>query len=63
MLQVSKDGGKTWGAERWMDMGALGDYKARAKWNRLGMARNWTFRLKISDPVKRVVLGAYVTGA
>lgn len=63
MLQVSKDGGKTWGAERWADMGKIGEHKTRAKWNRLGQARNWTFRLKISDPVKRVVLGAYVTGA
>lgn len=63
MLQVSKDGGHTWGAERWVSMGKIGEYAKRAKWNRLGQSRNWTFRLRISDPVKRVVLGAYVTGA
>ncbi|MFA6204452.1 MAG: packaged DNA stabilization protein [Gallionella sp.] len=63
MLQVSKDGGHTWGAERWVSMGKLGEYTKRAKWNRLGQSRNWTFKLKISDPVKRVILGAYVTGA
>lgn len=62
MLQVSKDGGHTWGAERWASMGKAGEYAKRAKWNRLGQARDWTFRLRISDPVKRVVLGAYVTG-
>lgn len=62
MLQISKDGGHTWGAERWVSMGKIGKFMQRAKWNRLGQARNWTFKLKISDPVKRVLLGAYVTG-
>ncbi len=63
MLQVSKDGGHTWGAERWVSMGKIGEYAKRAKWNRLGQGRDWVFKLRISDPVKRVVLGAYVTGA
>lgn len=62
MLQISKDGGHTWGAERWISMGKIGEYKRRAKWNRLGQSRNWTFKIRISDPVKRVILGAYVTG-
>lgn len=60
MLQISKDGGHTWGAERWVSMGKLGEYTRRAKWNRLGQSRNWTFKLKISDPVKRVLLGAWI---
>lgn len=60
MLQISKDGGHTWGAERWVSMGKLGQYSRRAKWNRLGQSRNWTFKLKISDPVKRVLLGAFI---
>ncbi len=63
MLQISKDGGHTWGAERWVSMGKIGEYTKRAKWNRLGQSRDWTFKLKISDPVKRAILGAYVTGA
>lgn len=62
MLQISKDGGHTWGAERWVSMGRIGEYTKRAIWNRLGQARDWTFRLRVSDPVKRVVLGAYVVG-
>ena len=62
MLSVSKDGGHTWGAERWVSMGKIGKYMQRAKWNRLGQARNWTFRIRISDPVKRVLMGAYVSG-
>lgn len=60
MLQISKDGGHTWGAERWVSMGKIGQYTRRARWSRLGQARNWTFRLRISDPVKRVLLGAYI---
>lgn len=61
MLQVSKDGGHTWGAERWASMGKIGEYTQRAKWNRLGQARDFVFRFRISDPVKRVILGAYLT--
>ncbi|MHB1098444.1 MAG: hypothetical protein ACYCZR_02700 [Burkholderiales bacterium] len=61
MLQISKDGGHTFGPERWASMGKIGEYTKRAKWNRLGQARDWTFRLRISDPVKRVILGAYIT--
>ena len=62
MLQISKDGGHTWGAERWVGMGKIGEYTRRANWPRLGQSRNWTFRLRISDPVKRVLLGAYIEG-
>lgn len=59
MLQVSKDGGHTWGNERWTDLGALGNYRSRAVWRRLGRARDWVFRLRITDPVKPVFVGAW----
>ena len=58
MLQISHDGGVTWSSELWRDMGRIGRYKARAKWNRLGTSRAPIFRLRITDPVYRVVLGA-----
>jgi hypothetical protein len=61
MMQASGDGGHTWGPERWRSMGKIGEYKARARWLRCGSARDFVFRLRISDPVKRVILGAYVT--
>lgn len=61
MMQVSKDGGHTWGAERFASMGQIGEYRARALWTKLGMARDFTFRFSISDPVKRTLLGAWVT--
>lgn len=61
MMQVSKDGGHTWGAERFASMGKIGEYRRRALWTKLGMARVFTFRFTISDPVKRALLGAWVT--
>jgi hypothetical protein len=60
MLRVSKDGGHSWGNERWRSMGKIGEYKQRAIWNRLGVARDWRFQLSISDPIKRVILTAFV---
>jgi hypothetical protein len=60
MLQVSKDGGRTYGAERWRSLGKIGEYTNRAVWRNLGLGRQWTFKIKISDPNKRYILGAYV---
>lgn len=59
MLQVSTDGGHTWGPEQWTSFGAVGDYKARAVWRRVsGIARDVVFKFRITDPVKRVIFGA-----
>lgn len=59
MLQVSRDGGHTWGSEQWRSFGAIGQYKARAVWNSLGCARDWVFKFRITDPVKVVMVGAW----
>ena len=59
MLQISRDGGKTWGAEIWRGFGAVGKYTTRAVWRRLGRARNWTFKVRVTDPVKSVFIGAW----
>ncbi len=59
MLQVSKDGGKTWGKERWISGGKKGEYLKRLRWFRIGNStKSITFRLRITDPVFRVLLGA-----
>lgn len=57
-LDWSDDGGHTWSNERTSTLGNIGQYKARAKWNRLGRSRDRIPRITISDPVKRVILGA-----
>lgn len=58
MLQVSKDGGHTWGNELWRSLGAQGQYARRVTWKRLGVAKDWVFRFKVSDPVKIVIMNA-----
>ena len=58
MLRVSKDGGHVWGVERWRSIGAQGQYKRRVIWRRLGIADDWLFHLKVSDPVKTVFMNA-----
>lgn len=60
MMQVSKDGGHSWGVERWVSFGKIGEYLQRAIWRRLGQSRVFTFKFRITDPVKRVILGAVV---
>jgi hypothetical protein len=60
MLQISKDGGRTWGNERWRSFGALGEYRRRCIWRKCGRARNFTFRVRISDPVKVAIMGAAI---
>lgn len=57
MLQISKDGGQTWGNELWRSLGKHGEFRKRAIWYRLGTARNFNFRIKVYDPVYRVVMG------
>jgi hypothetical protein len=59
MLQWSDDGGYTWSNEHHVSAGEIGKYRTRARFNRLGTARDRVFRIAMSDPVKWVVLNAY----
>jgi hypothetical protein len=60
MLQWSDDGGHTWSHEHWVSLGAQGQYLARALWRRLGRSRQRVYRVRISDTVKRAIIGARV---
>lgn len=60
MLAISKDNGHTYGTEQWCDLGSIGEFRQRAIWRRLGQSRDWVFKWRITDPVKRVILGASV---
>lgn len=65
MLDISDDGGATWdGPQVWQSAGRLGEYgnRTQLRWDRLGKSWDRTFRLTISDPVKRVVYGARCPG-
>ena len=59
MLRYSNDGGFTWSSEKWRSLGRKGKYENRARWNRLGEFRQRVLEISITDPVERVVMGAY----
>lgn len=64
MLDFSDDGGHTWSSESWTladnSAGAIGNYKTRVKWNRLGKSRDRIFRVKMTDPVKTIWIDAQI---
>lgn len=51
MLQLSRDGGKTWSSEEWRSAGETGAYLRRVRWLRQGRYRDGVIRLTVSDPV------------
>ena len=51
MMRYSDDGGHTWSSELWRDIGKIGKYKTRVKWNKLGRSRDRVYDVFISDPV------------
>ena len=55
MMQYSKDNGNVWSTERWKSLGAIGKTQTRVIWRRCGSARNFTFRIRVTDPVKFVI--------
>lgn len=60
ILSVSKDAGRTWSPEFFGGMGRVGKYFTRVCFRRLGIGRIFTFRIKITDPVKVSLIGAYL---
>jgi hypothetical protein len=59
-LSVSSDGGFTYGNEMTRSLGKVGEYKRKIYWDRLGRARNRTFKVVISSPVKVVLVGCLI---
>lgn len=60
MLRWSDDGGMTWSNEHWCSAGAIGEYKNRVLWRRLGSSRDRIFEISGSDPVKTAIVAAYI---
>jgi hypothetical protein len=58
MLRWSNDGGMTWSNEHWRSIGAVGKYRARAIWRRLGQARDRVYEISVSDPVNAIIVSA-----
>lgn len=60
MLRYSDDGGRTWSNELWRSLGAIGEYRTRAIWRKLGQFWQRQIRLRITDPVRRFVIAYYM---
>jgi hypothetical protein len=60
VLQMSNDGGQTWSNELQANIGAMGRYRTRARWHRLGSSRDRLFRIIVSDPVPVQILSAHL---
>ena len=58
MLSWSEDDGRTWSSDMEASLGAIGQYRRRARFLRLGRSYNRSWRFRITDPVKVAVLGA-----
>ena len=59
-LQISNDGGKTWGNERSVSAGAQGAYRTRVRFRRLGMARDRVYEVSVTDPIPWRMISAYI---
>jgi hypothetical protein len=62
MLDWSDDGGRTWSSEHWRSLGAMGAFKSRAVWRRMGRARDRVYRYAITDRVRRTLIQAIWEG-
>ncbi len=59
MIQISADGGQTWGPERWVSAGKIGAYDTRALLLNCGRYRDGAIRVVVSDPVAWSLLSAH----
>lgn len=60
-LRVSKDGGMSFGPVKRAKMGKIGESQNRVVYRRLGQAVDWVLEVSTTDPVRVVMLGAYIT--
>lgn len=58
VFRWSDDGGHTWSNEREVEIGKIGERRKRVIVRRLGISRDRVYEVKITDPVKVVLIGA-----
>lgn len=51
ILQISYDGGMTWGRERVCGAGQIGNYLTRVRWQGNGSGRDVAFKIVMTDPI------------
>lgn len=60
ILRASNDGGKTYGNQRTATAGALGKYRTRVRFWKLGTSSDRVYKLTVSDPIPwRIIDGYY----
>ncbi len=60
MVRCSKDGGFTWGNERRITAGRVGEFFNRINTWQWGQGREWVFEVSCTDPVTWNLIGAYI---
>jgi hypothetical protein len=58
-FQYSKDSGHTWSSWKQVSLGQQGEYKDRVVFSRLGQARSFTPRVRITSPVPVTLISAF----
>lgn len=61
MIACSKDNGRTYSTDRYMSLGAVGSYLTRVITRQWGSARDFVFRIQMTDPVKFILNDGAVT--
>jgi hypothetical protein len=62
MMQVSKDGGRTFGSPRTASIGKVGQYRGpRVIFRRLGSGRDFVFKFTMTDPVPFIIIDGSAT--
>ena len=54
-LDISDDGGRTFRTISTRTLGKVGEYRARARWLRLGRSRDRVYRMRLSDDARRYI--------
>lgn len=60
VLEMSRDGGFTWGNPIYASAGKIGEYLQRVRWQRLGRGRDIVFRITCDDKVDVTFLDAFL---
>lgn len=60
MMRFSRDGAHTWSSEKTASIGKQGEYTKRVIWRRLGAMRGFVPEVSITDPVKVVLISAFL---
>lgn len=61
-MRTSRDGGFTYGEERWSNEETLGQYDARVRYLRLGRWRQITMNFRKTDQTEWTVTGVHARG-